>query len=44
MITVGETVAAMLFALPQGDVTRTQNCVGAVTEGVMSVGALPPVG
>ena len=34
----------MLFAFPHGEVTRTQNCVGAMIEGVMSVGALPPTG
>jgi len=41
---MGETVTAMLSALPHGVVTRTQNCIGVVTAGVTSVEALPPTG
>ena len=38
------TAAALLFALPQALITRTQYCVAALTGGVTKFGALPPTG
>ena len=44
VVAVGLTVTVALFALPHGEVTRTQNCIVAFTDGVMNVGELPPTG
>ena len=40
MVTIGETVMVALSASPHGELTRTQNCVGAVIAGVISDGAI----
>ena len=43
MMSDGDTVTVLLSNVPQADFTRTQNCVGCVIDGVMSIGALPPI-